>query len=62
MSFFRTAVGIIAKDGVVFGVEKLVKSKLYEHGANKRIFNIDQHVGMVSKLMLSHCRERFETN
>lgn len=35
------------KDGVVFAVEKLVTSKLYEAGANKRIFTIDQHVGMV---------------
>ncbi|CAF89630.1 unnamed protein product [Tetraodon nigroviridis] len=31
-----------AKDGVVFGVEKLVLSKLYEEGSNKRIFNIDR--------------------
>ncbi|MGH0191575.1 UNVERIFIED_CONTAM: hypothetical protein FKN15_066337 [Acipenser sinensis] len=42
-----TAVGIRCKDGVVFGVEKLVLSKLYEQGSNKRIFNIDRHVGMV---------------
>ncbi|KAK7880645.1 hypothetical protein WMY93_032723 [Mugilogobius chulae] len=41
-----TAVGIRCKDGVVFGVEKLVLSKLYEQGSNKRIFNIDRHVGM----------------
>jgi hypothetical protein len=32
---------------VVFGVEKLVTSKLYEAGANKRIFNIDRQIGMV---------------
>ncbi|KAI2654175.1 Proteasome subunit alpha type-3 [Labeo rohita] len=41
-----TAIGIRCKDGVVFGVEKLVLSKLYEEGSNKRIFNIDRHVGM----------------
>ena len=35
-------------DGVVFAVEKLVTSKLYESGATKRIFNIDTHIGMVS--------------
>ena len=46
--FFRTAIGIRGKDGIVFGVEKLVTSKLYEAGANKRIFNIDKHIGMVS--------------
>lgn len=32
----------------MFGVEKLVLSKLYEEGSNKRIFNIDRHVGMVT--------------
>jgi 20S proteasome alpha/beta subunit len=47
-AFFRTVVGIRGKNGVVFGVEKLVQSKLYEHGANKRIFHIDRHIGMVS--------------
>ena len=40
-------VGICCKDGLVFGVEKLVLSKLYEHGTNKRIFHIDNHIGMV---------------
>ena len=44
----RTIVGIRGKDGVVFGVEKLVLSKLYEYGANKRIIHIDNHIGMVS--------------
>ena len=48
-----TAVAIRGKDGVVFAVEKLVQSKLYEKGANKRIFNIDKHVGMVS--VQSYC-------
>lgn len=47
-----TAIAIRCKDGVVFGVEKLVLSKLYEEGSNKRIFNIDRHVGMVT----SHTR------
>ncbi|XP_036164574.1 proteasome subunit alpha type-3 isoform X3 [Myotis myotis] len=41
-----TAIGIRCKDGVVFGVEKLVLSKLYEEGSNKRLFNVDRHVGM----------------
>ncbi|XP_061898431.1 uncharacterized protein LOC133646735 [Entelurus aequoreus] len=40
------AIGIRCKDGVVFGLEKLVLSKLYEEGSNKRILNIDRHVGM----------------
>ena len=36
------------KDGVVFAVEKIVQSKLYESDANKRIFNGDRHVGVGS--------------
>ena len=44
----RTAVALRGNDGVVFAVEKLVTSKLYESGATKRIFNIDTHIGMVS--------------
>uniref|UniRef100_H3C3N4 Proteasome subunit alpha type n=1 Tax=Tetraodon nigroviridis TaxID=99883 RepID=H3C3N4_TETNG len=36
-------------DGVVFGVEKLVLSKLYEEGSNKRIFNIDRQ--LISSLL-----------
>jgi len=43
-----TAIGIRGKDGVVFGVEKLVTSKLHEAGSNKRIFTVDRHVGVVS--------------
>jgi len=40
-----TAVGIRGKDGIVLGVEKLVTSKLFESGDNKRILNVDRHVG-----------------
>jgi hypothetical protein len=43
-------IGLRGKDGVVFAVEKLVTSKLYEPGANRRIFNIDKNTGMVSVL------------
>lgn len=39
---------------MVFAVEKLVTSKLYEAGANKRIFNIDKHVGMVLYNMIQN--------
>jgi hypothetical protein len=46
--YFRTVIGLRGKDGIVFAVEKLVTSKLYEPGANKRIFSIDKNIGMVS--------------
>ena len=31
----------------MLAVEKIVTSKLYEPGVNKRVFIIDQHIGMV---------------
>jgi 20S proteasome alpha/beta subunit len=54
---YRTVIGLRGKDGVVFAVEKLVTSKLYESGANKRIFSIDKNTGMVSILdsMIKMC-------
>lgn len=52
----RTAVGIRGKDGVVLAVEKLVTSKLLEYGANKRIFNIDKHIGMCIAGLLADAR------
>jgi 20S proteasome subunit alpha 7 len=55
-----TAVGIRGKDGVVFGVEKLVTSKLYEAGANKRIIHIDRHIGMVVAGLLADARQLAE--
>lgn len=43
----RTAIALKGKDGVVFAVENIVLSKLYERGCVKRIFSIDEHIGMV---------------
>ncbi|KAF7245653.1 hypothetical protein EG68_10243 [Paragonimus skrjabini miyazakii] len=42
-----TAIAIRGKDCVVFGVENIVTSKLYESGCVKRVYNIDKHIGMV---------------
>lgn len=50
-----TVVGIRGKSGVVLGVERLVQSKLYEDDANKRIFHIDLHIGMVTQILFLHC-------
>ena len=57
-----TAVALRGKDGVVFAVEKIVTSKLYEKGANKRIFNIDHHVGMVTSGLYADARQLAETS
>lgn len=56
-----TAVGLRGKDGVVFAVEKLVTSKLYEAGANKRIFTVDRHVGVAVAGLLADARQVVET-
>lgn len=52
-----TAVGIICKDGVALGVEKIVTSRLYEPGVNKRVFIIDQHIGMAVAGLLADARQ-----
>lgn len=59
--FTRTVIALRGKDGVVFAVEKLVTSKLYEAGANKKIFNIDSHVGMAVSGLISDARQIAET-
>jgi len=52
-----TAIGLRGTDGVVFAVEKLVTSKLYESGANPRLFNIDKHIGMTVAGLLADARQ-----
>lgn len=56
-----TVIGLRGKDGVVFAVEKLITSKLYEPGANKRIFHVDEHVGMAVAGLISDARQIVET-
>ncbi|XP_014664784.1 PREDICTED: proteasome subunit alpha type-3-like isoform X2 [Priapulus caudatus] len=51
-----TAIAIRGKDGVVFAVENLILSKLYEKGTNKRIHNLDSHIGMAMAGLLSDGR------
>ncbi|XP_065832477.1 proteasome subunit alpha type-3-like [Oscarella lobularis] len=52
-----TAIAVKGKDGVVFGVEKLIVSKLHEPTANRRIFNVDHHVGMATCGLIADARE-----
>uniref|UniRef100_A0A8C4S9B4 Proteasome subunit alpha type n=1 Tax=Erpetoichthys calabaricus TaxID=27687 RepID=A0A8C4S9B4_ERPCA len=56
-----TAIGIRCKDGIIFGVEMLVLSKLYEEGSNKRMLNIDRHVGMAVAGLLADVRSLAES-
>lgn len=43
-----TAIAVRTKEGVVFGVENLIQSKLMVPGSNKRIFGVDRHIGLTS--------------
>lgn len=56
-----TVIAIRGKDGVVLAVEKLVTSKLYEKGANKRIFTVDRHIGIAVSGLLADARSVVET-
>ena len=47
-TYCSTAIALRLKDGVVFAVQKIVKSKLHENTSNQRIFTVDQHIGLVS--------------
>ncbi|KAB0799423.1 hypothetical protein PPYR_07303 [Photinus pyralis] len=52
-----TVIALKGKEGVVLAVEKLVTSKLYEPGANRRIFTIDRHVGMAVCGLIADARQ-----
>jgi len=56
-----TVIGLKGKDIVVFAVEKLITSKLYEPYTNKRTFNIDEHIGMAVSGLISDARRIVET-
>jgi 20S proteasome subunit alpha 7 len=51
-----TVVALRGKDGVVMAVEKLVTSKLYEPGTNKRLFTVDRHVGVAVAGLLADAK------
>ena len=51
-----TVVALKGKDGVVLAVEKIVTSKLYEPGTNKRIFPIDRHISAAVAGLLADSR------
>eukprot|EP01137_Pigoraptor_chileana_P017349 Opistho-2@75300 len=52
-----TAIGVRVKDGVVFGVEKLIISKLLETTSNKRIFTVDRHIGAAIAGLVADARQ-----
>ena len=51
-----SVIALRGKDGVVFGVEKIITSKLYEEGSNRRVHSIDTHIGAAVAGLLSDAR------
>ena len=51
-----TSVGIISKDGVIFAVDKKVKSKLVVPTSIEKIFKIDEHIGTASSGLVADAR------
>ena len=47
--YLRTIIGLRCKDGVILGAEKLITSNLLVEGTNRRIYNVDKHLGCVIK-------------
>lgn len=52
-----TVVGLRVKDGVVFGVEKLIKENLWEPTCNPRVFTVDKHIGIAAGGLLTDARD-----
>jgi len=52
-----TAIGVRVKDGIVFGVEKLILSKMLEPGANRRIHSVDRTIGLTYAGMTADARQ-----
>merc|ERR1712070_177808 len=52
-----TVVALRCKDGVVFGVEKLIKEKLWEPTTNTQLFTVDRHIGIASNGILTDARD-----
>ena len=43
----RTIVGVVCKDGVILGAEKVLTSMLMLPKTDRRIYNVSSHIGMV---------------
>lgn len=47
-----TAIGLRGKDGCILAVEKVITSKLHEPESGRRIFTIENSIGLVNKKLL----------
>ena len=52
--FFSTIAGVVCKDGIILGTEKIVVNKMMLSGTDKRVYSISKHVGSVSFFNLTY--------
>jgi len=52
-----TAIALRCKDGVVFGTEKLILSKMLTPGSDRHIMSVGRHVGMTAAGILADARQ-----
>ncbi|KAJ8677476.1 hypothetical protein QAD02_013263 [Eretmocerus hayati] len=57
----RTVIALRGENCVVFAVEKLIASKLYEPYSNRRTYSIDQNIGIAVSGLISDARQIIET-
>jgi len=64
---FSTIMGVVCKDGIILGTEKIVQSKMMVSGTDKRIYSITKQAGSVinglipdGRAMMFRAREECE--
>ena len=46
-----TIVGVVCKDGIILGTEKIVLNKMMVSGTDKRSYSVAPHIGCVSIIL-----------
>eukprot|EP01103_Thecamoeba_quadrilineata_P008181 TRINITY_DN1794_c0_g2_i1.p1 TRINITY_DN1794_c0_g2~~TRINITY_DN1794_c0_g2_i1.p1 ORF type:complete len:250 (-),score=41.79 TRINITY_DN1794_c0_g2_i1:50-799(-) len=52
-----TAIAIKVKDGIIFGVEKIIISKMLVENSNRRVYGIDLHAGLAVAGLVADARQ-----
>jgi 20S proteasome alpha/beta subunit len=49
-SLYSTIAGVVCKDGIILGTEKIIANKMQVSGTDKRIYSVTKNAGSVSQL------------
>jgi len=52
-----TAIALRVKDGIVFGVEKIILNKMLVAGTNRRVSSVDKHAGIATAGLVADARQ-----